>query len=473
MESNNEKNLLKTTKKVFIFNKNRFNSIHNNEKYKNLNQYNENSKLKNSIDFLSSINFKNYSSFYKRNNLDNFVSLRNNLPNSTSKYKYPLSVDTWDEKELLSINRVVMSNRFTFGEKVKEFESSFAKHIGSKYAVMVNSGSSANLLMIASLILDKNINLNRGDEVIVPALSWATTYFPLHQYDLNIRFVDINKDTLNLDEEKVSQAITKKTKAIFAVNVLGNPNNFETLKKICKKYKLILIEDNCESLGAKIQNKYCGTFGLMGTFSFYFSHHIHTIEGGMITTNNKSLYHHCLSLRSHGWVRDLPRDNKLYKKNKNKFKDSFVFILPGYNLRPNEINGSTGLEQLKKLKHIIKQRRINAKYFKKIFKNVDYIRMQKEIGISSWFGFSIMLKKHLSNRREEVLNILEKNGIETRPIISGDFTKNPVINLMKSSIHGSLTNVKNIDKNGFFIGNNHINLKSQLDFFKKIISKIN
>ena len=156
------------------------------------------------------------------------------------------------------------------GEKVREFENKFAQHMGSNYAVMVNSGSSANLLMIAALVLDKDIDLNEGDEVIVPTLSWATTYYPLQQYKLKAKFVDINLDTLNIDEDAIVSAISKKTKAIFAVNVLGNPCSFKKLNDICKKYKLILIEDNCESLGAKYNNKQCGSFGITGSFSFYF-----------------------------------------------------------------------------------------------------------------------------------------------------------------------------------------------------------
>ena len=181
---------------------------------------------------------------------------------------------------------------------------------------------------------------------------------------MKAKFVDINLDTLNIDEDAIVSAISKKTKAIFAVNVLGNPSSFKKLNDICKKYKLILIEDNCESLGAKYNNKQCGSFGITGSFSFYFSHHIHTIEGGMVITNNESTYHHLLSLRAHGWIRDLPDNNKIFKKKGNRFEDSFVFVLPGYNLRPNEINGGIGLEQLKKVNNIIDQRRANASFLK-------------------------------------------------------------------------------------------------------------
>jgi len=357
------------------------------------------------------------------------------------------------------------------GEKVRTFEDKFAKHMGSKYSVMVNSGSSANLLMIAALVLDKNIDLNEGDEVIVPTLSWATTYYPLQQYKLKSKFVDINLDTLNIDENAIISAISKKTKAIFAVNVLGNPCSFKKLNEICKKYNLILIEDNCESLGAQYNNKQCGSFGITGSFSFYFSHHIHTIEGGMVITDNESIYHHLLSLRAHGWIRDLPENNKIYKKKGNRFEDSFVFVLPGYNLRPNEINGSIGIEQLKKVDNIVKQRRANAKVFKELFQFNENIKTQKEIGQSSWFGFSILLDGKLKNKRKQILDSLNARGIETRPIISGNFLKYPVTKFLNYEVHGEIKNSKEIDRNGFFIGNNHVNMTRELEYFEKTITK--
>ena len=429
--------------------------------------------LKNKINYINSYDFKNIGKIYNKNTVKALAPNLRDLKGKNNTFCYPLSINTWDNKEYEAINNVIASQNFTMGEKVKEFENKFAQHMGSKYAVMVNSGSSANLLMIASLVLDKNIDLNEGDEVIVPTLSWATTYYPLQQYKLKSKFVDINLNTLNIDENTIISAITKKTKAIFAVNVLGNPCNFEKIKKICKKYKLILIEDNCESLGAKYDNKQCGTFGITGSFSFYFSHHIHTIEGGMVITNNESIYHHLLSLRAHGWIRDLPKNNKIYKKKGNSFEDSFVFVLPGYNLRPNEINGSIGLEQLKKVKSIVKQRRANAKFFKQLFQNNENIKIQKEVGKSSWFGFSVLLDGKLKNKRSKILSILNEKGIETRPIISGNFLKYPVTKYLDHEVHGDIKNSKEIDSNGFFIGNNHVNITRELEYFKNTVTKIN
>ena len=414
--------------------------------------------LKNKINYINSYGFENLANIYNKKTVKALEPDLKKLKGKNNTFYYPLSINTWDNKEYDAINKIVASQNFTMGEKVREFENKFAQHMGSKYAVMVNSGSSANLLMIAALVLDKDIDLNEGDEVIVPTLSWATTYYPLQQYKLKAKFVDINLDTLNIDEDAIVSAISKKTKAIFAVNVLGNPCSFKKLNDICKKYKLILIEDNCESLGAKYNNKQCGSFGITGSFSFYFSHHIHTIEGGMVITNNESTYHHLLSLRAHGWIRDLPDNNKIFKKKGNRFEDSFVFVLPGYNLRPNEINGGIGLEQLKKVNNIIGQRRANAKFFKDLFKLNENIKIQKEVGKSSWFGFSVILDGKLKNKREQILNELNNKGIETRPIISGNFLKYPVTKFLDYKIHGKIKNSKEIDKNGFFIGNNHVDI---------------
>ena len=310
---------------------------------------------------------------------------------SIKKVLYPLTADSWSKEELNSINKVIKSNRFSMGSEVNKFEEAFSKYFKTKYSVMVNSGSSANLLMIASLFyLNKN-KLKPGDEIIVPAVSWGTTYFPISQYGLKAVFVDISLNTLNIDENLVEKAITKKTKAIFVVNLLGNPVNFKKINQLANKYNLIVLEDNCESLGAMYKNKYTGTIGLMGSFSFFFSHHIQTIEGGMICTNNKNLYEIMISLRAHGWLRDLPKKNSILSKSGNSFKDSFTFVLPGYNLRPSEINGSIGLVQLKKVKSFLKQREKNAKIFKSLFDNLPYCSIQKENYKSSDEPFNICL----------------------------------------------------------------------------------
>jgi CDP-6-deoxy-D-xylo-4-hexulose-3-dehydrase len=390
----------------------------------------------------------------------------------TKVENYSLASDSWDELEVNAINDVIKSNRYTMGSKVRQFENEFSKFFDVKYSLMLNSGSSANLLAIASLIIDEETDLNQGDEVIVPAVSWSTTFSPISQYGLKLRFVDIDLNTLNIDENLIESAITKKTKAIFAVNLLGNSCNFKKLKDLCDKYNLLLLEDNCESLGAKYDNKFTGTIGNVGTFSFFFSHHMQTMEGGMLVTNNKKTYELANSMRAHGWIRDLPDDNSLFKKTGDNFEDSFKFITPGYSIRPLEMSGAIGSVQLRKINSFIDNRRENAKFFNELFKSNENIIIQRETGESSWFGFSIVLKNKFLGKRSEVLKKLSNANIETRPIVAGNFTKNPTIKYMDHTISGELKNAEYIDENGFFVGNDHRDLKSRILLLHNTINDI-
>ena len=383
--------------------------------------------------------------------------------------EYLLSNDTWDESEKDAIYKVIESGRITMGECVRSIEKEFAEKFSVKYAIMSNSGSSANLLAIAALVYSKRLAV--GDEVIVPAVSWSTTYFPVSQLGLKLRFVDIDINTLNIDYKRIEEAITEKTRAIFAVNLLGNPNEFKKLEKICNKHNLILIEDNCESMGATYEGKQAGTFGLLGTFSMYYSHHICSIEGGMTVTNDEELYHYMLAIRSHGWTRNLPDDSKVYEKMKNSFYESFNFIVPGYNVRPLEIEAAAGREQLKKLDHFIEQRRLNAQYFKTKMSQFEKIKFQKTIGESSWFGFSIVLMDSLEGKREHFVNELISNHIEVRPIVAGNFAKQRALNYMDHSISGKLENAEYIHENGFFVGNHSINMEEKIDFLVEVLAK--
>ena len=390
----------------------------------------------------------------------------------TKVENYSLASGSWDELEVNAINDVIKSNRYTMGSKVRQFENEFSKFFDVKYSLMLNSGSSANLLAIASLIIDEETDLNQGNEVIVPAVSWSTTFSPISQYGLKLRFVDIDLNTLNIDENLIENAITKKTKAIFAVNLLGNSCNFKKLKDLCGKYNLLLLEDNCESLGAKYDNKFTGTIGNVGTFSFFFSHHMQTMEGGMLVTNNKKTYELANSMRAHGWIRDLPDNNSLFKKTGDNFEDSFKFITPGYSIRPLEMSGAIGSVQLRKINSFIDNRRENAKFFNELFKSNENIIIQKETGESSWFGFSIVLKNKLLGKRSEVLKKLSNVNIETRPIVAGNFTKNPTIKYMDHTISGELKNAEYIDENGFFVGNDHRDLKSRILLLHNTINDI-
>lgn len=389
--------------------------------------------------------------------------------------EYNLASTSWDHNEINTLYDVIEKGVFTMGENVKNFEDEFAKKFNSRFAVMVNSGSSANLLMIAALFYHKNddFKLRSGDEVIVPSVSWSTTYMPLQQYGLKVKFVDIDKETLNYDLSALHEAITNKTKVIFSVNLLGNSNDFRQIKILTEKHNLIHILDNCESMGSKFENKYTGEFALMSSYSTFFSHHISTMEGGMILTDNEELFHILLSLRAHGWTRNLPAKNFVTGiKSDDIFEESFKFVLPGYNLRPLELSGALGIEQLKKLDGLIEVRRENAKYFVEKFSRIQKVYIQKEIGESSWFGFSIVLNEsYNSTTRSKLLDKLMNAKIECRPIVAGNFVKNPVIHYFQYEVHGSLTNSDLIDNNGFFVGNHHYDIKPQIDLLHDIISE--
>ena len=387
--------------------------------------------------------------------------------------KYPLATSTWDNDEKNAVYDVIESGMCTMSKNVQAFESDFARYVGSKYAVMVNSGSSANLVMTAALFYRKSGSLKAGDEVIVPAVSWPTTYYPLYQYGLKLKFVDIDKRTLNYDLEKLADAITDKTRLLMVVNLLGNPNDFNAIQNIVGGRNIVLIEDNCESLGATYKGKHAGTFGIMGSYSTFFSHHMSTMEGGVVVTDDEELYHILLCLRAHGWTRNLPKENLVSGvKSDDPFEESFKFMLPGYNVRPLEVEGAIGVQQLKKLPGFIDHRRRNAEVFQKCFSNNPYFSIQKEIGNSSWFGFAIVLNEKSPVTRKEFATALLNANIECRPIVAGNFAKNPVMRYMQHEIFSDLVNADLIDTNGLFVGNHQYDLQKELAYFDEITRKI-
>ncbi|MDQ1547661.1 MAG: hypothetical protein QOH69_2565 [Actinomycetota bacterium] len=381
----------------------------------------------------------------------------------------PLATSSWDDREYAALNAVIAAGRFTMGPLVAQFEQDFAAAFGSRHAIMVNSGSSANLLAIAAAVLDPEIDLNAGDEVLVPAVSWATTYYPLQQYGLILKFVDIDLDTLNMDLGLAREAIGPRTKAIFAVNLLGNPNDFAQLTALATEHSMLLLEDNCESLGAEFEGKAAGTFGAMGTFSAFFSHHISTMEGGVILTDDERLHQTLVSLRAHGWTRELPDKNLVHDKTGDRFDDLFRFVLPGYNVRPLEMSGALGIEQLKKVPGLVAGRRANAAYFLALMQGFDAVRVQREVGRSSWFGFSLVLEGTLAGRRREVVDALASVDIEVRPIVAGNFTRNPVMKYLPSVVPNALPAADKIHDDGLFVGNHHFPVESSLDLLRETL----
>ncbi len=386
------------------------------------------------------------------------------------KTVYSLSNDTWGKEESLAIERVLESKRYTMGSNVEAAEKLAAEHFGSKYAIMASSGSTANLLAVAAMVYSGK--LSEGDEVLITAVSWSTSYFPLEQMGLKIRLVDIDRNTLNIDAKKIEAAITSQTKAIFAVNLLGNPNKFDELRDICEKYNLYLLEDNCESMGALYKGKQAGTFGIFGTFSTFFSHHLCTMEGGFVVTDDEELYHYMLAVRAHGWTRNLPDSSSLHQKSSNPFYESFCFVVPGFNLRPLEMEGALAVEQIKKLNSFVAQRRENAELFKEVMAKDERFSIQEETEKASWFGFALVLKEDNTKKRDRIVNHLIENGIETRPIVAGNFARQPVFNRLHASIAGELTNADYIHDNGFFVGNRSIAMEIEILYLAKVLGQI-
>jgi CDP-6-deoxy-D-xylo-4-hexulose-3-dehydrase len=387
---------------------------------------------------------------------------------------YPLATTSWDNLEYEAMQKVISVGQFTMGEHVFQYEKDFAKFLKIPYCVMVSSGSAANLIMIAALFYKKTNPLKRGDEVIVPAVSWSTTYYPLYQYGLKLKFVDVDKDTLNFNLADLKTAVTDKTRAILTVNLLGNSNNFKTIKEIIGNKNIYLLEDNCESLGAVFEDQQTGTFGVMGTFSSFFSHHISTMEGGIVCTHDEELHHILICLRAHGWTRNLPKFNHVVgEKSDDPFEESFRFVLPGYNVRPLEMSGAIGIEQIKKLPDFVKWRRVNGAHLQEIFNGQSKFTIQKEIGESSWFGFSFVINNlEDTQSRKVVVEHLVKNGVDVRPIVAGNFAKNEVMKWFDHEIVGDLKNADHIDKNGFFIGNHHYDMRKNLDKVRDIMMSI-
>lgn len=385
--------------------------------------------------------------------------------------QFPLATTSWDEAEYQAMQDVIASGQFSMGPKVKACEEAFAAYAGTRYSVMCNSGSSANLLMIAALRYTRNpaLRLEKGDEVIVPAVSWSTTYSPLEQYGLHLRFVDIDLATLNFDLAALEAAITPRTRAIFCVNLLGNPNDFAAIQALADRQNLVVLEDNCESMGAEFDGRKTGSFGVMGSQSCFFSHHISTMEGGLVTTDDEELYHLMLSLRAHGWTRQLPVENQVVgRKGDDAFEESFRFVLPGYNLRPLEMSGAIGIEQIAKLPRLIEERRRNGTLLQQQLSDHPDLMIQQEIGKSSWFGFSLVIRPDSTMTRATLMQRLEALGFEYRPIVSGNFARKEVVRYFDHSIFGDLKNADHIDANGLFIGNHHYPIEQAVEALKTI-----
>ena len=370
--------------------------------------------------------------------------------NKSNKFVYPLHENALSKQDLIEGAKVLISRQLTMSKKTIEFENYFRKKLGLNYCIMVNSGSSANLLAMFALINPKKKNrLKSGDECLIPAVCWSTSLWPIIQAGLKPKLVDVDINTFSMNLEFIKKNVSKKTKAIMMINVLGNCSEIDKIRDYAKKKSIYLIEDNCESLGSIYKKKYLGSFGDFSSFSFYYSHQITAGEGGMIACKSKEDYHLIKSLRAHGWDRELKK-----KKNKN-----FNFINSGFNLRPLEISAAIGLNQFKRLNQLIKIRTFNRNKIISTLKNssnwkgqFNFFQYDSKIK-PSLFGFPLIINHKFKSNKKKFLDYLNKNNIETRPIISGNFANQPAMKLYKIKFDNKkLTNSNIIDKRGFFIG---------------------
>ena len=351
---------------------------------------------------------------------------------------------------------VLLSTRVTMGEKVKNFEKEFSEEFSFSHGVMNNSGSSANLLAIAAISnVEAKDGLRPGDEVIVPSLSWSTTVWPLIQHGLVPVVVDIDPLTFNLDPNEVERAIGPKTRGIMPVHVYGNPCDMNAIKDISDRNGLIIIEDCCEALGAYYDGVPVGKFGRIGTFSFYFSHHMTTLEGGICVTDEFELSELMRILRAHGWVREV-EDPKPYLEKYPEYDPRFLFVNLGYNLRVTELQGAMGSVQLPKLDSYVEARRENTKEWKSelsIWSNYFDFQHETDKGKSSCFGFPLVRKPDAPFELSNLTSFLNDQSIETRPIICGNITKQPAMKMYEHRVVGDLQYSSNIMENGFSFGN--------------------
>lgn len=378
------------------------------------------------------------------------------------------------EAELLSPSElqtaadfVLQTKRLTQFKKVREFEEAYSQWQGCPYSVLVNSGSSANLLLLQAT--REMYGWPEGAEVLVPAVTWPTTITPVLQSGLRPVFVDANLKDLSLDYDDLSRKITANTRAVFVAHILGFPSDVGRLKEIIKDKSIALLEDTCESLGAVVNGSKVGNFGVGSTFSFYWGHHMTTIEGGMICTHSEELYELLLLKRSHGLARELPFDRHEHFTTKNPEIDfNFLFLTDGYNLRSTELNAVLGLGQLKGIDSAIARRNLNYETFAEIVgKYKEHFVLPQSAGYSS---FALpFLCRNAATRRKLAAHFRE-SGIETRPLIGGNLLRQPFLRKFAATV-GDLPNADFLHTNAFYIGNNQFVGEARLQLLNGILDR--
>ena len=368
----------------------------------------------------------------------------------STEIKFPLAMETIDNKDIDALCEWLKTYpRLTKGDLTLQFESQWAEYIGTKYSVFVNSGSSANLLMIYAL---KELGRLNG-KVIVPSVGWVTTISPLIQFGIEPVMVDADKKTFGINLKQTEELLkTEEISAIIFVQVLGVPHYKEQLLKLSEKYNVPLLEDSCAALGSSYEDgTMVGQVGVMSTFSFYFGHQFSTIEGGMVNTDDEDIYHMLLMLRSHGWGKDLPKDlykQKMNDNNVDSFHEPFTFLVPGFNLRSTDLQSYLGLMQVEKADWISERRtRNHLEYGKRLSENFEFQDWGNDNPCSISFGVLAKNKQH----REEVVSRLVENGIETRIFSAGNLGLHPFWVNRFGEFHGDVAD--KIHSRGLFLPN--------------------
>jgi len=379
---------------------------------------------------------------------------------------WKLQENILEDKDLdILVDFIRTTKRFTQFERVKEFETAWSKWQGCRYSVFVNSGSSANLIII-NLMKEKE-NWKDGDEIIVPAVTWVTNIAPVFQFGLKPVFVDVNLDDFSFDYEKLSEKINNRTRAIFVTHLIGLPANIKKVKEIIGNRNIKILEDCCESHGAEIDGVKVGNFGELSSFSFYWGHHMTTVEGGMVCTNDEEIYKQSLLKRSHGLARELPEEFHEYHRSKYPDIDfSFLFLTDGFNFRNTELHAVLGTAQIKHLDGYNKIRKENYQKFLKIIEPFkDYLYLI-DIKGSSPFCLPFLLKD--ANLKRQLQKKLIDSGIESRPIISGNLLRQPFLEGYGNS--ADFRNAEIVHLSGFYIGNNQFVSDKRLGVLKDILT---
>ena len=377
-----------------------------------------------------------------------------------------LAQDTIEQDEINNLaDWIKQNNQLTKGPLTKQFESEFAQYIGSKYAVFVNSGSSANLLMYYACLEQGNL---KNTKVIVPAISWITTLSPAIQLGFTPLLCDADKDDLGLDLTHFEELCEKERPSLaIVVHVLAHLNKMDEIKSICAKYDVQLIEDACEALGSQNKNIKAGNFGLAGSFSFYYGHHISTIEGGMVVTNDRELYNIMLSIRSHGWSRDIePEYETMWKASfdVDEFRNLYSFYYPGFNLRSTDLNAFLGLSQIKKMDHIVAKRSANFEFYKKYLGD-KYFYQKSNTDILSSFAFGTFAQNRL-----QVSHHLKSHKIECRPLVCGSMGRQPFWIKKYGEMH--MPNADKIHDFGLYLPNHDKITEEEIQFVSEKFKEI-